>query len=306
MTQGQQGRVIGPPAVQRASCLGRSVNHAVMNLLIVSDEPAMRGALIELCRSSRDLRVIGELRSGAEAIQHAAESHPDLLLLEAELPDMTGFEVLRALRPRQQRRTVIISAHTRDAAAAIAEGALDCLLKPVTAEAFGTSVLRAQKHVRLRIATSTSAWAGATRSAIDIERQVPLFLVGERERRLYPLDPRKIEYIESAGNYVKYHIGDAEYIARESVKRLDSLLAPAGFVRIERSLLLNIRAVSYAQPIGHGIFAFTLASGTRLHSGPAYRETILGVLPLRRRAPNGERTPASEESFAMLAHETIL
>jgi hypothetical protein len=56
-------------------------------------------------------------------------------------------------------------------------------------------------------------------------------------------------------------------------------------VRIERSVLLNIRAISYAQPIGHGTFAFTLISGARLQSGHAFRDTILAALPLRRRAP---------------------
>lgn len=113
----------------------------------------------------------------------------------------------------------------------------------------------------------------------------PFLLVGERERRLYPLDPYQIDYIMSAGNYVTYHVGTLEYIARESLKRLEADLAPAGFVRIERSLLLNIRAIAYAEPGGRGSFAFTLASGVRLRSGHVYRSSILTALPLRRRAP---------------------
>jgi len=114
----------------------------------------------------------------------------------------------------------------------------------------------------------------------------PLFLVGEREHRLYPLDPNAIDYVESAGNYVTYHLAGVEYICRESIKRLAALLAPNGFVRIERSLLLNVRAIAYAQPLGHGSFVFTLTTGARLHSGHAYRDTILAALPLRRRAPS--------------------
>ena len=114
----------------------------------------------------------------------------------------------------------------------------------------------------------------------------PLFLVGEREHRLYPLDPAAVDYVRSAGNYVIYHLGGVEYIARESIKRLDTVLAPAGFVRIERSLLLNVRAIAYAQPLGHGSFVFTLVSGARLHSSHAYRDSILAALPLRRRAPS--------------------
>jgi len=114
----------------------------------------------------------------------------------------------------------------------------------------------------------------------------PLFLVGEREHRLYPLDPLAIDYVESAGNYVTYHVAGVEYICRESIKHLAAVLAPAGFVRIERSLLLNVRAIAYAQPLGHGSFVFTLTNGARVQSGHAYRDTILAALPLRRRAPN--------------------
>jgi two-component system LytT family response regulator len=272
-----------------------------MNLLIVDNEPAVRAGLLELCERTDDLCVVGEASSGAKAIQAAEALRPDLLLLDADLPDMTGFDVLRALRARHLRRTILLTANTQDAATVFAAGALDHLVKPVSPEAFATSIMRARERFKNHIVTSRRALGplGSSRSHAVAEHGTPLVLVGEREHRLYPLDPQKVDYIESAGNYVKYRIAGDEYIARESVKRLDAVLRPVGFVRIERSLLLNIRAISYAQPIGHGTFSFTLVSGARLHSGPAYRETILGALPLRRRssARGGERGPrTSDES----------
>ncbi len=108
-------------------------------------------------------------------------------------------------------------------------------------------------------------------------------LIGEREHRLYPLEPQRIDYVESAGNYVKYRVGNAEYIAREAIKRLDAALRPLGFVRIGRSLLVNIRAIAYAEPTGRGTFAFTLHGGACLHSSLSFRDNILAALPLRRR-----------------------
>jgi|HubBroStandDraft_4_1064222.scaffolds.fasta_scaffold01230_6 hypothetical protein len=110
---------------------------------------------------------------------------------------------------------------------------------------------------------------------------IPLtLLVAERERRLYVLRPEKIDYIEAHGNYVKLHSGSIEYISRDSVKRLAIALASSGFIRIERSLLVNVRAIEYAQREGGGSYAFTLLSGLVLHSGAKYREHILQVLPL--------------------------
>jgi two-component system LytT family response regulator len=105
-------------------------------------------------------------------------------------------------------------------------------------------------------------------------------LVGEREHRLYPLDPQKIDYIESDGNYVSIRSGTAAYISRDTIKRLAGELAPLGFIRIERSLLVNIRSVLYAETVGRGRFAFTLSCGACLQSSSSYREAILQALPL--------------------------
>jgi two-component system, LytTR family, response regulator len=112
----------------------------------------------------------------------------------------------------------------------------------------------------------------------------PQLLVGEREHRLYPLCAETIDYIESDRNYVVIRSGSSSYISRDSIKRLTAELADAGFVRIGRSLLVNIRAVSFVEAAGRGTFKFTLFSGSCLISSSSYRDSILGVLPMRRRS----------------------
>ena len=249
-----------------------------MNLLIVEDEPAIRTGLMRLCEGMPDIEVVGEAGTGATAIEAVTSLRPDLMLLDAELPDMTGFEVLRALLRRQQRRTILLSANAHDAPRAFDAGAIDCLLKPVNGTALRASILRARERAVARARAPLPPRASPGPGGAS----GPLFLVGEREHRLYPLDTFEIDYVRAAGNYVTYHRAGVEYIARESIKRLEAALAPAGFVRIERSLLLNVRAIAYAQPDGRGSFVFTLTTGVSLHSGQAYRDMILAALPLRR------------------------
>jgi DNA-binding LytR/AlgR family response regulator len=113
-------------------------------------------------------------------------------------------------------------------------------------------------------------------------RALAKMIIGEREHRFYPLNAEAIEYIESDGNYVTIRTGNSKYISRDTIKRLAVDLAGLGFVRIERSLLVNIRAVLHLESAGRGAFAFTLSSGACLHSSPSYREAILNVLPMRR------------------------
>ena len=256
-----------------------------MNLLIVEDESAARTGLISLCEGVPDVQVVGEAGTGAKAIEAAASLRPDLMLLDADLPDMSGFEVLRALHRHQQRRTILLTLNAHDASRAFAAGAIDCLLKPVSRPAFFVSILRARERSWDRPARGRPAPVDSP--AVSPGPVPPRFLVGEREHRLYPLDSFEIDYIQSAGNYVTYHRAGVEYIARDSIKRLELVLAPAGFMRIERSLLLNVRAIAYAESLGRrGSFVFTLTTGVSLHSGQAYRDMILATLPLRRRTPS--------------------
>src|SRR5579864_6457982 len=67
-----------------------------------------------------------------------------------------------------------------------------------------------------------------------------IMLVGERERRLYPLSPGEVDYIESRGNYVEFHVEELVFISRDSIKRLSRALAESGYIRIQRTLLLNV------------------------------------------------------------------
>jgi two-component system LytT family response regulator len=270
-----------------------------LGLLLVEPDPLERAHLVDLCaRTGGTAQVIGEVSVGSEALQVTEALRPDVIVVGSTLSDMTGLEAVRALRDRYRRRAILVIASPQGRTDALAAGVLDYLLRPIEAEHFETSLLRArgrfgeQKQATRPAASSYSA--ASLRSGLECEP--PFILIAERAQRLYPVEPRRIDYVESAGNYVKFHVDKFEYIARETIKRLEVVLSRAGFVRIERKLLLNILAISFVETVGHGAFAFTLNNGVRLHSGPAYRETILRALPLRRRAWDaaGEREPDSE------------
>jgi two-component system LytT family response regulator len=259
-----------------------------MRFLVVGQDGPGRSALIRHCERAADLKVIGEAEFGAAAIQATRALRPDVLLLNSELPDMSGFDVLRAVRSEPGPLGIIVTPRADHAVTAFAEGAFDYLLDPVSSHRFDQAMERA----RQRLDSISSGAAAQPRrlssvAAFDASRfPPPKFLVGERRHRLYPLELSKIDYIESDGNYVTIRSGGAEYLSRDSIKRLSIALSDHGFVRIERSLLVNIGAVSYVELAGHGSYAFTLACGACLYSGVTYRDGILRVLPLSQRGGN--------------------
>jgi two-component system LytT family response regulator len=161
-------------------------------------------------------------------------------------------------------------------------------LKPMSADRFDQSFEGARQRSDPTDSDDEAppAWQQAQFAAATATAGSPgspfKFLVGERERRLYPVNAEAIDYIESDGNYVTIRSGNANYISRDTLKRLSADLAHMGFIRIERSLLVNIRAVAYVETVGRGMFAFTLSSGSVLHSSSSFRDSILRVLPIRR------------------------
>jgi len=234
-----------------------------MKVLIVDDEVATRNCLLRLCERRDDVQVVGEATCGTAAIDAAGPLNLDIVLLGVELPDMSGFDLLRTVSADIRPLGIMASNCAGHATRAFEEGVFDYLVMPVAEERFDRAMTRAQH--RLNYGTLPNP---------------PRFLVGERRRRLYPLDPRSIDYIEADGNYVTLRAGKEEYLSRDSIKRLALQLADLGFIRIERSLLVNATAVAYAEVARHGTFALTLNSGVCLHSSAAYRNSILRIIPL--------------------------
>jgi two-component system, LytTR family, response regulator len=255
-----------------------------LTLLIVDHEPLTRSALVSLCAASVGVQVIGEADSGIAAIDAAEKLHPDVMLLDAELPDMTGFEVLRAARRKADPLAIMVSTQASREAPAFNAGVIDYLVKPIGAARFAESIDRARLRRRSNVTRLETRHAlphpTPGRAPLEAPETIPTLLVGERQRRLYVLKPEAIEYIEAHDNYVKFHAGNVEFIRRDTVTRLATELTGFGFLRIARSVLINVRAIVYAQRVGRRTYAFTLNSGSCLQSGATYLEAILRILPL--------------------------
>jgi two-component system, LytTR family, response regulator len=268
-----------------------------LKVLIVDNVRRERTSLGGLCEQRTGVRVVGEAESGVAALRAADELCPDVMLVNVKLPDMSGFDLLGVAHAQSRPVNIIITGGPDNAGAALAAGALDYLLKPIDPGRLGQSLERAELRSQTSHASALIFPPEAPPDAPEVDlwpRHKMRFLVGERQHRLYPLEVEKIDYIEAHGNYVTIRSGNCDYIRRDSVKRLAACLADRGFMRIERSVLLNVRAVAYAQVADHGTFAFTLSSGSCVQSSTSYRDAILSVLPLAPLSRRNERNSGKE------------
>lgn len=248
-----------------------------MSVLIVEHKPAERAALARLCESHEQLGKPVTAETGAEALTVIRAIEPEVLLLECELTDMSGFDLLRALPEHERPAAIMVASDNRYAAEVAEFAATEYLTLPVSEDRFHTTIQRlgadryngSPGQARSNDPPTNGRLAGCElrEPAVELKDR----LVGERGGRYYFFDPYNIDYIEADSNYIKIHAGNDQYIQRDSLARLVPLLKHYGFLRINRSVLINLRRVEYAVREGGGTLAFVLPSGDRLVSSAGYR-----------------------------------
>jgi two-component system LytT family response regulator len=251
-----------------------------MRTVIVDDDPIARSQLLRLCEEQPDLDVVAQAGSGTGGIQAIRTHRPDLVLLDIELNDLTGFDVLRSPEIHPNLVAIVITGHPEHALPAFEHEAVDCLTKPIEPRRFIGAIERARRRlsgapVHRSHYGGPSPIASTCNAVISAEPRV----LAEKGRRLYLLGAKSIDYIEVEGNYVTIHVGADRYLSRNTLKHLGATLAPLGFIRVDRSLLINLAQVAYVETLPQrSQFAFTLRSGAQLVSGRAHRKAILRAL----------------------------
>ena len=242
-----------------------------IRLLIVDDEAVARRRLRRLLGAEADVEIVGEAADGASALSMIEASRPDLVLLDVQMPELDGFEVVRRLQGGAAPSVVFVTAFDRYALQAFDVHAVDYLLKPFTRERFTVALERARDRLRSR-----GRDAGLESLIADL-RARPRYLSRLAVRaggRIVLLDVAAIDWIQAADNYVALHAAGREYLLRESLTLLERQLDPSQFARIHRSTIVNVARVAELTAATHGDFDVRLRDGTRLVLSRTWRERI--------------------------------
>jgi two-component system, LytTR family, response regulator len=244
----------------------------LFSVLIVDDEPLAREGLRMLLTGDTQVAAIYEAKNGREAVTAILESRPELVFLDVQMPEMDGFQVLKEVGPARMPAVVFVTAHDQYAIRAFEINALDYLLKPVTAERFHQSLERAKARLRggeemsRRMVSLLEAMANPSPYAKRLA-------VRSGTRTLFvPVDD--IEWIQAAENYVELHVDAGCHLLQATMNTMEASLDQEMFVRIHRSLIVNVGRIKELQPAGHGEYVVVLRSGVRLQSGRSYCEKV--------------------------------
>jgi two-component system, LytTR family, response regulator len=227
--------------------------------LVVDDEALARRNVTLLLSRDPDIASVAECASGLEAIEEIRRSRPDLVFLDVQMPECDGFDVIEMLGADLPDSVIFVTAYDAYALRAFEAGALDYLLKPFDDARFGRALARAKEKV--------------ARYAPDQPRSISRIAVKSRGQTLF-LNVADIDWIEAASYYACLHVGAVTHILRRPLQELERDLDPRAFVRIHRSIIVNLERVHGLELQDGGDYEVMLDTGARLRLSRRYRKRL--------------------------------
>jgi two-component system, LytTR family, response regulator len=245
-----------------------------LTTLIVDDEPLAREGIRALLSRDPEVSAIREARDGREAVAAIREHDTDLVFLDVQMPEMDGLAVVRAIGAENMPAVVFITAHDQYAIQAFEINALDYLLKPVIEERFVKTLARAKNRIRSNVAADSNRQIIGLLETIASPRSYMKRLAVRSAGKTVFLDVAEVDWIGAAENYVELHIGRMIHLIHVTMNAVEKSLDPEIFLRVHRSIIVNIGRIRDLQSGAHGEYFITLRDGTRLRSGRIYADRL--------------------------------
>ena len=246
------------------------------SVLIVDDEPVARKGLRRIVEKYPSAWVVGEARNGTEAVSQIQEMKPDVVLLDIEMPEKNGLEVVREIGVAQMPLVVFVTAFDQYAVTAFDVHAIDYILKPIRKDRVHEALNRVAQKLNESVSISHQL-SEALKMIQGLSEGK-----GKEQDRLVIRDGSTIRFInladitwvESAGNYVQIHSEGARFLYRATMTSMEERLTRYGFFRTSRSTLVNVMYVKECRYKKRGGFTIHLLNGDILPTSKAYRVNI--------------------------------
>ena len=246
-----------------------------LRILIVDDEQLARNRLRRLLGGIDDVVIVGE-RDRGDAVAEALREHAiDVLLLDIEMPGLSGLEAI-GLLPEPRPYVIFCTAHAEHALSAFDVGAVDYLLKPVDAARLKVAIERARRPIAARESASGVDKAAKRRLAIETREGVLL------------LDPADISHAELGEALVTIVVADREVLTDLSLNTLESRLPKGSFLRVHRRALLNLDHVALLEPTASGGYVAKTHRGHEIEVSRQAARELRRALGIGRGGGSGE------------------
>ncbi len=243
--------------------------------VIVDDEPLARERIAQLLDKESDVEIVAECADGLAAISAINERHPDLIFLDVQMPEVSGFDVLRELEEKTMPAVIFVTAFDQYTIQAFDAHAVDYLLKPFAEERFRQAVSRARQRLRPGSENHYGERLLRLLDHFNLNKGFLERLIVSYNNRMILVPVNDVDWVETYGNYLKIHTGERIYLLRETMENLASRIDRKKFLRIHRSTLVNLESIKELQPMFGGQYTIVLHDGTELTLSRNYRKSVL-------------------------------
>lgn len=216
----------------------------MIRVLIVDDEAPAHAVLEAHCSKNDDIKVIGNCFDGTSALAFLRQYPVDLMFLDMQMSDLSGFEVLQTLE--NPPCVVFVTAYSDYALESYEFGVMDYLLKPVRYARFVAAVEKVRRYLKRIVSYKEAAGAGTQDKAVSgasSKKPASAFISIKVDGVTERIEVAQINAIEAWGNYVKLHLTGQTLIDRRTLSDLDAALKEHGFVRIHKTWIVRLRAI---------------------------------------------------------------
>lgn len=245
--------------------------------IVVDDMKLARKRLIRQLARHPDVEVIAECANGEEAFDVIRAQRPQLVFLDIEMPEQGGFELVQRLEDSQCPEIVFVTAYDQFAIQAFEVHAVDYLLKPFSPERLEKALARVRRRLSEdRRAPDSNMTALLQTLSRQLVRSRPLVIRVDGTTML--IRQPELDWVESAGNYVKVHSGKEHHLVRETMADIEQRLDPQNFVRIHRSIIVNILRIKEIRSLPTGNYELLLRDGQVLPLSRTHKRKLSELL----------------------------
>lgn len=241
--------------------------------IVVDDEPLACKRLKKLLSEDDEIEVVAVCENGMEAIEQINNKEPDLVFLDIQMPEISGFDVLQNI-DGEMPVTIFVTAYDEYALKAFEVHALDYLMKPFKEERFRNSLNRAKETIEQGKEMLVNDKIDDLLKYLDPDQEPLSRILVKSSDRYFFINDNEIDWIESEGNYVRIHTGDKSYLIRETMINMEAKLDSDTFFRIHRSTIINVDKVKEMEPWFHGDYKVIMYNGEKLTLSRNYKELL--------------------------------
>jgi two-component system LytT family response regulator len=243
--------------------------------IVVDDEALARMRIINLLKQVDFIDLVSDCKNGREAIRDIKLYKPDLILLDIQMPEFNGFEVIEQIGESYHPFIIFVTAFGEYALKAFDVHAVDYLLKPFDDKRFYAALNHAKDQIKLK---KSALLNNTIHKLLDDHKQEQIpkeeFLYYHESGQSHKIKLSRILYVKSDGNYIRIIMADKKLLIRDTMQSMQDNLSTRGFLRIHRSFLVNKDYIDQIFYVGNNQYKIQLNDGQVLMTGRKYKQNL--------------------------------